>query len=149
MKVIYSPQTLTSEDAKVEFRGTFSPVELTGGDASNLYLGVSTNDNDTPEDNSDDFQQSTLYYPAEGHDRTINSFRAYFHVDLSTTSGVRAFVLNFGNNDETTGIIPTTNFTNYTNSDSDAWYDLSGRKLPAPPMQKGLYIHNGRKIAIK
>ncbi|MBR6276777.1 MAG: hypothetical protein IKR31_07620, partial [Prevotella sp.] len=69
MKVIYSPQTLTSEDAKVEFRGTFSPVELTGGDASNLYLGVSTNDNDTPEDNSDDFQQSTLYYPAEGHDR--------------------------------------------------------------------------------
>lgn len=148
VKVILPPHTLTSEDTKVEFRGTFSPVELTGGDACNLYLGVSTNDNDTPEDNSDDFQQSTLYYPAEGHDRTINSFRAYFHVDLSTTSGVRAFVLNFGDNDETTGIIPTTNFTNYTNSDSDAWYDLSGRKLSGKPTKPGLYINNGRKILV-
>ena len=148
VKVVLPSHTLTSEDTKVEFRGTFSPVELTGGDASNLYLGVSTNDNDTPEDNSDDFQQSTLYYPAEGHDRTINSFRAYFHVDLSTTSGVRAFVLNFGDNDETTGIIPTTNFTNYTNSDSDAWYDLSGRKLSGKPTKPGLYINNGRKILV-
>ena len=29
------------------------------------------------------------------------------------------------------------------------WYDLSGRKLYGKPTKKGLYIHNGRKFAIK
>ena len=150
VKVVYSPQTPTSEDKNVSFRGTFSPVKLTGGDASNLYLGVSTNDNDTPEDNIDDFQQSTLYYPAEGHDRTINSFRAYFHVDLSTTSGVRAFVLNFGDNDETTGIVSIENGKLIIDNWAGAgWYDLSGRRLPGKPTKKGVYINNGIKKVIK
>jgi hypothetical protein len=47
-----------------------------------------------------------------------------------------------------TGIIPTTNFTNYTNSD-DAWYSLDGRKLNGKPTKKGLYINHGKKVVIK
>ena len=34
------------------------------------------------------------------------------------------------------------------NSDG-AWYALDGRKLQGKPTQKGLYINNGRKVAIK
>ena len=64
-----------------------------------------------------------------------------------TSTTVRAFNLNFGEEDEKTGIT-TTNYTNFTNSD-DAWYDLSGRKLSGKPTKKGLYINNGRKIVIK
>ena len=31
----------------------------------------------------------------------------------------------------------------------DSWYDLNGRRLPAKPTKKGLYIHNGQKIIIE
>ena len=33
--------------------------------------------------------------------------------------------------------------------DFGGWYDMSGRKLSAKPTQKGLYIHNGKKVIIK
>ena len=29
------------------------------------------------------------------------------------------------------------------------WYDLQGRRLQGQPTKKGLYIHNGNKVAIK
>ena len=29
----------------------------------------------------------------------------------------------------------------------DAWYDLQGRRLSVPPTQKGIYIHNNKKVA--
>ncbi len=32
---------------------------------------------------------------------------------------------------------------------SAAWYTLDGRKLQAQPTKSGLYIHGGRKVAIK
>lgn len=35
------------------------------------------------------------------------------------------------------------------NSVTDGWYDLSGRRLTDKPTKKGVYICNGRKIAIK
>ena len=33
--------------------------------------------------------------------------------------------------------------------DSNAWYDLNGRKLDGKPTQKGIYINGGHKVAIK
>ena len=116
--------TATTDDRKVSFIGNFSPVKLTGGDKSNLYLGAS----------------NQLYWPSTNV--TINSFRAYFHVDGT----VQAIQMSF-NEDETTKIT-TTNFTNDTNS-NDAWYDLNGRKLNGKPTAKGLYINNGKKVVIK
>ena len=35
-----------------------------------------------------------------------------------------------------------------TPATDDAWYDLSGHRLATPPTQKGVYIHNGRKVLI-
>lgn len=112
------------------FKGTYSSTTLPGGDASNLYLG----------------SDNTLYWPST--DRKFNAFRGYFHVNLDAQgggSGVRAFNLNFGE-DDATGIVST---TNYTNSAGAGWYDLSGRKLQGKPTAKGLYINNGRKVVIK
>ena len=86
---------------------------------------------------------STLYWP-DAADYSVGAFRGYFHIGSNAT--VRAFNLNFGDSD-TTGILSTTNLTNFTNS--DAWYDLSGRKLNGKPTRKGLYIHNGIKVVIK
>ena len=120
-------------NTSITFCGTFSPKPIYASPATNLYLG----------------ENNTLYWPSmEGY--TIGAFRAYFHLDGLTcgepTSQVRAFSLGFDDgSDETTGILSTTNFTN----SAAAWYDLQGRKLSAQPTQKGLYIHNGHKVAIK
>ena len=44
-----------------------------------------------------------------------------------------------------TGIISTTDFTDYTDK-NDSWYTLDGRKLQGKPTQKGIYIYKGKKI---
>ena len=123
-----SPRTVTSADDKVNFIGNYSPVTLTRGDASNYYLGTG----------------SKLYWPSQ--DRTMNSFRAYFHVDLGGNANVKAFVLNL---DDTTTGISLTPGPSPKGEGSEYWYDLSGRKLSGKPTQKGIYIVNGKKVVIK
>ena len=104
-------------------------LQIYSADHDNLYLG----------------EENTLYWPSTS-DYTLGACRAYFHVNLNGgASAVRQFVLNFGDS-ETTGILSTTNFTNYTNS--DAWYDLSGRRLSGKPTAKGLYINGRKKVVI-
>ena len=117
---------------EVQMVGCYSPVPVVANDKSILYLG----------------SENTLYYSSI--DRDIRSCRAYFsvpYIKQNAGAKARAFVLNFGD-ENTTGIISTTNFTNYTNS-AGAWYDMQGRKLNAQPTRKGLYIHGGKKIVIK
>lgn len=33
--------------------------------------------------------------------------------------------------------------------DGDVWYSLDGRCLPTAPTQRGIYLHNGRKIVVR
>ena len=127
----------TSTDGYVTFVGTYGPAAIYADPAVNLYLGAA----------------NKLYWPT-ATDFELKPFRAYFQLNNGLTCGdptnpnaARQFVLNFGD-ENTTGIISTTNFTNYTNS-AGAWYDMQGRKLSAQPTQKGLYIHGGRKVVIK
>ena len=122
----------------MQFVGTYSPVNIYSEKHYNLYLGSG----------------NTLYYP-EGEGMSefyINACRAYFHVDpdVNEQGGgyVRAIVLNFGDEDEETGILSTTDDTDFTDSD-DAWYTLDGRKLSGKPSQRGVYIRGGRKIAVQ
>lgn len=132
-------QTVESADGRVRFIGTFSPVELTIGDKSNLFLATNSEN------------KSTLNYPSGGNNGDtdnpkyfVNACRAYFHVDLSNTSGVRAFSLHFGD-DGTTGIVDNKRETITNNR----WYTLEGRRLNSKPTTKGLYIYNGNKMVVK
>ena len=119
----------------VDFVGSFSPVSLTGGDKSVLYLGA----------------DNKLYYPSA--DMTVGSCRAVFRLKDITAgdlpAGTRRFVLNFGDGDETTGIISIDNGQLIIDNSMDAWYTLDGRRLTGKPTAKGLYINNGRKVVIK
>ena len=120
-------QTVVSEDGKVRFIGTYSPVAIYSADHDNLFLGTG----------------NKLHYPqTDGY--TINACRAYFHVDLSNTSGVRAFSLHF-DDDGTTGIVDNKRETITNNR----WYTLDGRRLNSKPTTKGLYIYNGNKMVVK
>lgn len=129
---------IVSKDGKVSFKSTYGPVTLTGGDASNLFL----------------VNENLLYWPTE--DCTIQSFRAYFHVDLGPNSEnpVKAFHMNLG--DDATSIQDlqlTINNSGFTiHNDSDAWYDLQGRRIAKPAngqLPKGIYIHGGKAVVVK
>ena len=120
-------QTVVSADEHVQFIGTYSPVAIYSADHDNLFLGTG----------------NKLHYPqTDGY--TINACRAYFHVDLSNTSGVRAFSLHF-DDDGTTGIVDNKRETITNNR----WYTLDGRRLNGKPAAKGLYIFKGKKVVIK
>ena len=123
----------TSQDEKVSFVGTYDQKNYTDEDKSVLFLG----------------DGNTLYYPSGSNPTTIGAFRAYFQLNGITasesSSGVRAFNLNFG--DETTGIVSIEN--GKLKIEAGAWYSLDGRKLDGKPTRKGLYIHNGKAVVIK
>ena len=88
---------------------------------------------------------------------TIGTHRAYFQLAPGITAGepvsssnamqIRAFNLNFGN-DEATEII-SVHDSGFMVNGSDAWYTLDGRKLDGQPTASGVYIHQGKKVAIK
>ena len=102
------------------------------GDKSILYLGSS----------------NTLYYPNAA--MTIGSCRALFRLgDNETIFSVRAFNLNFGEDSEETGIKDLRDLKDWKDSATDAWLTLDGRRLSGKPSQCGVYIHDGRKIAIQ
>ena len=114
----------------VNFVGSFSPASLAANDKTVFYLGDDNN----------------LYYP--NADMTVGSCRAVFLLKGLTAdnpvSGVRAFVLNFG--EETNAI---ENGIMRIEKVAGAWYSLDGRKLSGKPTQKGIYIYNGQKMLIK
>ena len=120
-----------SGDERVRFLGTYKSTAFDAEDKSILLMGG----------------ENTLYYPTAG--AGIGAQRAYFKIGSDGALLARrltAFNIDFGD-DETTGIISTTNYTNDTNS--DAWYSLDGRRLSAKPSRAGVYINNGIKVVIK
>ena len=137
-----SLNTIESYDGSVLFVPIFSPVVLEKGNWHNLYVGAN----------------NILKYPSSTNDFTLKSFRGYFQLmagDEPATDPLARSVDIISNidDDDTSGIISTTNYTNYTNSD-DAWYDLSGRKIvngksSNGKLPKGIYIHHGNMFVIK
>ena len=126
-----------SGTATVTFMGTYKKLSYDADDRSILLLGAN----------------NTLYYPQSG--ASLGAQRAYFKLSGITAgdkaAGVRSFVLDFGDG-ETTGIkdinLPP------GGSQSPVWrgasgYTLDGRKLSTQPVQKGIYIYNGKKVIIK
>ena len=120
-----------SGDNRVRFLGTYKSTTFDAEDKSILLMGG----------------ENTLYYPTAG--AGIGAQRAYFKIGDDGALLARrltAFNIDFGD-DEATGIISTTNYTNDTNS--DAWYTLDGRRLSQKPSRAGVYIYNGIKVVIK
>ncbi len=52
-------------------------------------------------------------------------------------------------NDDMSGIVTNVDKVNTDASESDVWFDLSGRRLQGKPTTPGLYINNGRKAIVK
>jgi len=139
---VFSGVTISSTTANVptqyvDFVGTYSPAVIyEEGDKHNLYLGSG----------------NTLYYPTtEGY--KVNACRAYFQLKNGLTAGdpaagVRAFVLHFGDGEET-AIRSLTPDASPKGEGRNGWYTINGVKLQGKPIVRGIYINNGKKIVVK
>lgn len=113
------------------FKGIFNPYYPTAGDKNTLFIGG----------------ENKLYFPEEGSTVTIGAFRAYFELNIpeDTPAGIKSFVLNFDDDNETTSIKQINNAA----SANDTYFTLDGRRLNDKPATAGLYIINGKKVVIK
>lgn len=75
---------------------------------------------------------------------SIGAWRAYLDANNLNASSAKSAGFSFGP-DNTTGI---TGITNSGNTADGAWYTLSGTRLSGKPAQRGVYIHNGKKVIV-
>ena len=93
----------------------------------------------------------------EGYKSYVLSKGQFIRIDKNDGLAAHRCVLNVGGNTnsapvltigtETTSLSPVPSPSR--EGSSQGWYTLDGRKLNGKPTQKGLYIHNGRKVVIK
>jgi hypothetical protein len=130
-----------SGDARVRFLGTYAAKSFTDVDKSILFLGV---------DNTK--KKNTLYYPKSG--AGIKAQRAYFKIGDDNSSAPQLTAINLNFDGETTGVTPLLSPEGEEGASPwgglvGVWYTLSGTRLSTKPTQKGVYIHNGKKVVIK
>ena len=125
--VTISNSLLSVTKGDASFIGTISPVTLYDGAKTNLFLS-----------------NNMLYYPS-GADVTVGPFRAYFTLS-SPVPALAKVMIDFGDDDiEVTGIM----VVDSGQLTVDSWYTMSGVRLQDKPTEKGIYIVNGKKVAIK
>jgi len=120
-----------SGDLRVRFLGTYKSTTFDSADPSILFMGA----------------ENSLYYPES--DATIGAFRAYFKIgsDEALSRRITDFNINYGEGNATE--IEELKDGKIEALKLEGWYDLSGRRLNGKPTQPGVYLYNGKKIAIK
>ena len=104
------------------FTGTYECLPFTATDRNILFIG----------------SENKVHFPKVG--ATIGAFRSYLQLDPSAS--VKAFVLNFV--DEQDGATYIQTIDNRQRTTDDAIYNLSGQRLSK--VQKGINIVGGRKV---
>lgn len=121
--------------------GTLTPKELDMGTNANLYSFGRRRTRANEQSNWGDYVAG--FYNT-GSKITLGANKAY--LDTSAQSS-RGFDLSLPDDNPLTDILslPTDQPAPVHNP---AWYTLDGRQLALPPTNKGIYIHNGKKIII-
>ncbi len=115
-----------------------SDTEITDDEAGYKYYILSTPKDDPNGEPGFYWQQGT-----QGDKVTSAPNKAYLKIPADVAAGAKGFTFS----GETTGI---TTIDGNENADADGhWYTIDGQRLNTMPTQKGLYIHNGKKIVVK
>lgn len=144
-----TPYLITWEGAKTVYEPNFSSVtfknethEVTGSVTGGTTIVFKPNFNYLDFEAADPsvlfLSNNNLYSAGKG--AKIKPQRGYFQT--SDGSPVRGMVFELV--DEETAIESVNGAFN-----NNPWYDLNGRKLTGKPVQKGIYINNGKKTIIK
>lgn len=110
------------------FKGTAVATEMSGSDDSKTYYVC----------------DGTKFVKVRG-EGTIAANRCWLEVGGVAPANRRSIVIG----GEGTTAVDEAISVSENETDEGAWYDMNGRKLLGKPAQKGLYIHNGRKVVIK
>ena len=148
--------TTTNTDGDWTFYGTYARLEYGTAPMNGNVYGFAANTN-TGE--GDQYVAGEFVRAISG--ASVKAFRAFLtytgsEESLNARSKVRGAanglpesitVRLLGKNGEVNGIGTITLSTGEFST--DGWYSLDGRKFDGKPTKKGLYIHNGKKVAIK
>ena len=121
-----------SGDERVRFAGTYKAITITDENKDGVLLLDTDN---------------KLHYVKAG--AGLGAQRAYFRIggtDAALARRLTAFNIDFGDGDNTTGILDVTAGSADT---ANGIYTLDGRRLQGQPTAKGLYIVNGKKVIVK
>ena len=78
---------------------------------------------------------------------TLGRYKSYLDLGTSSSASVFTFVYEDESPTAVETISGVTDGIGHT--DSDTYYDLSGRRLAKSELKKGIYIHNGRKVVVR
>ena len=110
--------------SSIAFKPNFNLLTFTDKNESILFLS-----------------NNTLYNAGNG--TRIKPQRAYFEASgVHGINAVRGMVFEIVDDETAIGSVNGT-------VNNNPWYDLNGRKLEGKPVQKGIYINNGKKTIIK
>ena len=148
------------DDTNWKFKGTYTALDWTGADPTEPTYGFSTYVS-VEQGNMENIAAGTFVRFVQG--ASLAPFRARLVYNGSDTHlNARAhsraaqaegelpryiIVRIIGANGSATAIGTLDTATGQLSTDE--WYTLGGRRLEAKPAQKGIYIHNGKKVAIK
>ena len=123
--------TIDGEDVKVSLKGTYKPLTFSATDKTTLIL-----------------RNGDFYYVVNGS--YVNAQRAYLsltgiHAGDPASAPTKEYEFKTNLDEDPTAIAELLGLS----EDNGAWYDLNGRKLAGKPVQKGVYINNGKKSIIK
>ena len=123
--VIFKDATPTQEIAGANFIGTYAASAPTSADFWALQEGA---------------------FKHFSSAKTIKFTRAYIEL-TSGASAAEFFVEDIDNNGVTA--IKSLNLDTMKSVDMNGWYTIGGVKLQGAPVEKGVYINNGKKVVIK
>ena len=149
--------TTSSTDTYWTFLGTYSQLTYGSGQFTDPVFGFAASD---AGQGVNDVKAGEFVRADDG--AFIPAFRAFLkYAGDETSLQARATrgggagipetitVRLLGKNGEIQGIGEIRLSTGEVTFDSNAWYDLNGRRLAEKPTQKGIYINGGHKVAIK
>jgi len=163
--LVFSGVTITSTEPEAvtfsndlgdpcQFVGQYSPFEINDGTATEGFHSNVNNIDEILFLATTTATHSTVLGYSQSP-RVLRPCRAHFYVPaVITESGdepvaVRSVTMNFGDGTDATGVVELKNSRIEELNSDDGWYSMDGRRLQGKPAQKGVYIHQGRKIVVR
>lgn len=132
LDIILKPVVVTD---LIAFDGTYTSWEYKQDSPSVLLMGAENN----------------LYYPQNYS--YLNCFRAYFQllggikaIDPGSGGSIKSMVIDFGEEETDIEELKDGETGDVKN---EGWYTLSGVKLAGKPSVSGIYLFNGKKVAVQ
>jgi hypothetical protein len=138
--------TFAAENVTVHATTDMTPITGNGYSLQGTYEGVTATDN-VYALNDDAYTTGSEYFLPGGvfvaHARDIRPFEAYIHNSQLTRS--RYLPVQGGKAQGMDNLL----LKGRSDEKDDAWYTLQGIRLNGKPMQKGMYIHGGKRVIVR